>query len=255
MDSPIAKSTNPLLGSLDLDDVEKLLKFPIEKSFAPTPKKFSEGFDESLKDEILTFVDAWFWTNKELPSRALIVDRFNLSQVDYEMYITSFNEALKNRLGLELQLNPLPVRVDLGFPKLDPLFVMACNMICDVADKKTTAAKLKAVNLTTRQWQAMLVIPMHKEYFERRLESVFGENTKHAAKLAIARNVEAGDLPSIRYFHEFTGEFKPHQETTLNLAFLLGRVMEVLARFVSPEVMNQIANEIDTVLEVKELSA
>ena len=52
---------------------------------------------------------------------------------------------------------------------------------------------------------------------------------------------------------EFTGLHKPENETNMNLVIILGRLMEVLSRFVTPEVMAQIADEIETVIDIKEI--
>jgi hypothetical protein len=69
--------------------------------------------------------------------------------------------------------------------------------------------------------------------------------------LALARNVDNGDLQSIKYFNELTGRYRGNDETVVNLMVLLGRMMEVLAKHVEPQILAAIADELDNVIDVQ----
>jgi hypothetical protein len=256
MTSPIAKTTNPLLIGLDLSvlkDADKAIKERVTASnLEPLPELI---LDDETKADLITFCEAWFWTDKRFPTKDEIKQRFDFTDRELVYYTSEIEEPLKNRTGQVLNLFPSPVKIEVPGFKLDPLFALAVTEILNVGDKKSNAAKLKAIGLTTRQWQALLAVPENRNYFKNRMNEVFGETTEFNAKLSIAKLVETGDLAGIKYYHEFTGLHKQGSETSLNLAFILGRVMEILAQYVSPEILGNIADQIDTVIEVKELES
>lgn len=211
-------------------------------------------YDEQLKNEIITFIESVYWLSKKAPLPQEIIERFELDGLtELKVYYEVIEEPLKNR-GVKLQPLYPPVKTKRSEFEIDPVFGLAVTIICDTADKRSTSAKLKAIGLTTKQWQALLRKPEHDDYFQKRLNEAFGQ-TEQNAKLSLAKNVEAGDLPSIKYYHEFTGKYRPNNETALNLAFLLGRLMEILAKRIEPGLLAEIADEIDTVLEIKELES
>lgn len=210
-------------------------------------------YDEDLKNDILTYYESMFWLNSSVPTHADVKERFELTDKEFETYYNLVEEPLKNR-GVKLPPLHPPVKNRRGGSELDPFFAMACSLICDTADKRSTAAKLKSLGLTTKQWQALLRQPGHADYFQKRLNIAFGD-TEHAAKLSLAKNVESGDLQSIKYYHEFTGKYKPQNETNLNLVFLLGRLMEILSKRIDPAVLAEIADEIETVIDIKEIES
>jgi len=211
--------------------------------------------DQDLQNQIITFYEARFWLESKIPTKEEVRNRFNLSSREYENYYDSISEPLENRLGIKLK--PLkttsPVKDRGPEFELDPVFTVACSIICDTADKRATAAKLKQLGLSTKQWQALLTIPAHKIYFEKKLDLAFG-GIESSAKLALGKNVEAGDLQSIKYYMEYSGKYRPASDNLINIAFLLGRLMEVLSQYVTPEELSKIADEFDSVLTVKELT-
>lgn len=220
------------------------------------PPNLPEEVDETYLD-VLTFYETRFWLTATLPNNEEVKNRFSLSQRVFDNYYDRLVEPLKNRLGLELKprstfnLDTGAVKISGPEADLDPLFVMATSIICDTADKRTTAAKLKQLGMTTKQWQGQIKLPAQRAYFEKRLAESF-DNVELSAKLSLSKNVEAGDLQSIKYYHEYTGKYRPQNDTTLNLVFLMGRMMEILSKFLSPEQLSLVADEIDNVLEVKE---
>ncbi len=165
---------------------------------------------------------------------------------------------MKNR-GLDVSsLEEPPVKNFRPQNSLDPFFVVAVNLLCDVSDKRSKAAKIKEASLTTKQFEAFLGIPSHKKYLEDRLAKVFTKSVDISADLALARNVESGDLQSIKYYKELTGKYRPNQEISINLGIVVGRLMEILSSKLEPKLMAEIAYEFEAVLieaQPKELTA
>lgn len=239
------------LQIMNLPSMNLLLPVPSEISLSDEP---SEKLDEDLRQAILTYIDSNYWLAEDIPNKAEICNRFDLTLKELEPYYEAVIEPLGNR-GIKLPSFHPPVKIRKGLDKEfepDPLFVLATSIITDTIDKRSTAAKLKGLSLTSKQWQALLKIPGHKEYFEKRLNLAFND-THQTSLLSLSKNVEAGDLQSIKYFHEFTGKYRPQTETVINLSIIIGRLMEILSKRLSPEDLNQIADEFDSVLNIKEL--
>ena len=75
---------------------------------------------------------------------------------------------------------------------LEPNFVLAVNLIVNPYDKRAIPAKLKEAGLTTKQWNGFLRIPQHHEYYKKRLDQIFDEDTQNDAKLALQKTHSSG---------------------------------------------------------------
>lgn len=130
---------------------------------------------------------------------------------------------------------------------LDPEFVLAANALCNVTDKRSKSEKLREVELTSAQFTAMMRKKPNREYFLSRLDKTFDEDVGVSAKLAIARAIEVGDMTAVKYYHEFTGKYRPaeaHGNTTELFGMFLQAIMQALARHVTSEIISQVAAEI-----------
>ena len=175
-----------------------------------------------------TAYEMQFWTNG------------NYGEIDVE----KFNPKAVNELLKERGLPSLSGKKPNG---LDPRFVVACDLICDTLDKKSKAIKLKSVGLTTRQWNAYLRVSEYKDYFKKKVDLTF-KDADESARLSLAKNLEAGDLQSIKFYMEFTGQHDPNKEITTNLNKLINLFMEVLIRYVDPKTLQLITSEFDVKL-------
>lgn len=139
----------------------------------------------------------------------------------------------------------------LQMPDLDSLMQKAViRLVCDYHDRRTLAAKLKSLGLTTQNYRDMLDDQTFVEQLDKELQKRY-KNLDKDAKLALASLVTGGDLNAIKYFHEFSGLYRPQNETVINLTLILARLMEVLVKYLPPEQLELVANEIETtVLEL-----
>lgn len=164
-----------------------------------------------------------------------------------EIDLQGFNPKAVSEILKERGLPTLSSKKSNG---LDPRFVVACDLICDTLDKKSKAIKLKSVGLSTRQWNAYLRVAEYKEYFKKKVDLTF-KDADESARLSLAKNLEAGDLQSIKFYMEFTGQHDPNKEITTNLNKLINLFMEVLIRYVDPATLQLITSEFDTkILEI-----
>jgi len=216
----------------------------------------------SADPHLITYYELTYWNTGKYPTNEQVIEQFGYTKEEFAKEFMELLEPLKTRglpiIDLEIPSTTPVKKKKLPENLLDPIFVLAAGQILDTVDKRATAAKLKALGMSTAQWKAMLRIPENREYFEKRLKNSMMGDVALSADLALARNVEAGDLQSVKYFNEYQGRYRPDAGLGMNVGILIGRFMEILSRRLTPEVMLEIADEFDAAVietSTKELSA
>ena len=236
----------------------------------PTPRDFET---KAPRDpNLITFIEIYFWEKGALPPRSLLALK-KLCKADYDL--TELNEALTNR-GLPEYSTPPEINLDInGNEKAantsqelegvgknqqaveieglelefipDPKAILAANVVLNVSDKRSLAAKLKAVGITVAQWNAFLADPEFANYVKHRANKLSDQFSLNA-KLGLGSLIGSGDLNAIKYWHEFSGEYKPNQEEILNLKMIISLLMEILVNYVEPQRLPALANELESAL-------
>lgn len=218
---------------------------------------------EALKVDdakLLTRLETCYWVEGDFPEFSLLLDEFATSAPVLKSTLMDIEPKLKAR-----GLPPYPVPTDNAVAKmknetfgdLDPLFVIVCNDILDFHDKRSIPAKLKAyepVGVTTKTWQGWLKRPIYMEYYENLLRERFDKPLEMSAKLSLARNIEAGDLNSIKYYHEITRKHVPQNSNVISLQFMILALMEILAKHVPTNVIDAVAEELESLPLTRELT-
>lgn len=194
--------------------------------------------DKQMK--LVSYLNYEWQFNSAYPSKESLLKEYNLTAVEFEDALPQINKALGNFGVPEYFSTTLKART----VKLDPRFILAVELITDAHDKRSIAQKLKDVGENTRWWSNQLNQPAAKEYFQKKLNRAWEDN-KDTAKLSLIKNTGAGDLQTIKYFHEFSGEYRPNQDLLFNVSIIIGRLMEVLARHVDPAILATVADEIE----------
>ena len=205
---------------------------------------------------LITFYELQYWKDGTWPDKETVKSVFKFNEQEWQNQVREIISPLSNRgLPSEEILPPPPVKENVA-EIFDPMFVLACNAICDTFDKRTLAAKLKGIEMSTAKWKAYLKKPRYREYFEKRWKESF-QDVELSAEMSLARNVEAGDLQSVKYYYELTGKYRPNDITIMNLGVIIGRLMEILAARLAPDVLSEIADEMDKVINTasRELTA
>lgn len=221
---------------------------------------------EELHQELTTFVDVYYTKHGKLPAPTHFKLKFQLDFTEDEL-AARFNKPLQNRGLLQYPVKkevPVPkpepaTEVELApeekaaleeienIPTLPPVGVIAAHLIADVGDKRSTAAKLKSLDLTTADWNGFLANPEFNKFFSELVDNHFRDySTK--AKLGLGKQLEIGELNAIKYYHEFTGEFRPQQQEVIHLQLIISQLMEVISRFLTSEQITQVADEIDGII-------
>ena len=215
---------------------------------------FTENVDvyKDFALNVTTQLELKFWINGVYPSQAELEDKFQVNGNSFYLIEKKVNSMLQVRGLPPVEWEPTAIsKARKSEPDLDPYFVVAVSLVCDTFDKRSRSVKLKAANLTTKQFTAFLQKPKYLEYYIHRVNQAF-KGTSESAKLSLSRNVEAGDLQSIKYFHEYTKEFDPNREVQINLVKLVNLLMEILSRHVPTNIIEAVSREFDVkMLELK----
>lgn len=203
--------------------------------------------EEKLKDHVgtATYIESFYWTNDRYPTLDEVEKYTGWSQAQLDLISEPINTQLKQRghPPFNFKIKKISKRRE-----LDPNFVAACAVICDPLNKATPAAKLKLAGLSTREWQVMLGVKENADYFQKRMAKVF-KGAEQSAQMTLVKNIDSGDLQSVKYYHEMTGIYRPNTETLLNLGVLLSQLMEILATYVPSNILLEVATKFEKVIE------
>lgn len=147
------------------------------------------------------------------------------------------NEALERR-GIIL--------ADLSM--LRPEQLAAANAILDFSDHRSQKTKLNELGISTTQYAAWLKQPNFQRYVKQRAEALLGD-VQHEAHASLLKNVQRGDLNSIKLYYELTGRWSSKTVGDLNVEFLIIKVIESIQKHVrEPEVISAIAEDLNGIL-------
>ena len=229
---------------------------PVGDPPSPSPEKsvipafrFNKG-RINLRDELLAYLDSQYWLQKEYPSIADIESRFKnrfsddkpKTSKEWLAYVTeeTFTEALQGR--------GLPSYDDYS-DEVDYRVVVMANFLCDFTDKRSEAAKLKEVGITTKEWNALRNIPKNKHYLNQRINEKFGDELDTDSNLALARLIHDDDLGAIKYYKELTGKYRPKEEALKASQYSMGMIvtfmMEILARHLTTDQFKRVADDLE----------
>ena len=224
----------PSPDSEDKASASKLI-FPANFSFGAWPTQ-----NVNPRAKFITFIESFYFRYKKLPVKEDFLQNFPPSDLpssltDWKTFLLDLQEPLENR--------GIPVyEVETTF--LEPRFVLAVNLIVNHYDRRSVQAKLKEAGLTTKQWLGLMQVPRLREYYTTRLNDVFDEDTQLEAKLQLKQLVATGDLQAIKYYHELKRIHQPVHNSNQLVITMLQVIMEILGRYVTPDVLSKVANEI-----------
>lgn len=131
---------------------------------------------------------------------------------------------------------------------LTPQQILCANVLLNTLDKSSIRQKLEAVGVTTTQYQGWLNDKTFKAYLKNRAEVIFA-GAEPNALLGITKAVESGDLKAIQFYLEVTGRYNPRLTIEVNVDTIINRVVDVVSRYVSADIMERIAADLEGVTE------
>jgi len=185
---------------------------------------------------VLTFFEqCWFLENR-VPTINQTIKETGLANDTVRKVLASagFQEACENR----------GINVPLEGKLLNPLQLALANTLLDFGDLATPGQKLKRLGISPRQYSAWLKQKAFKDYLSKRSEELFSDAMPEA-HAALTRNIQNGDLASIKLFYEISGRWSSKTAGEVNIEFLMMKILDILYRHIpDPEVLKAVAEEL-----------
>ena len=189
--------------------------------------------------DFVNFIEHWWFShddiNSKMPTNQTLRDALNWdgNKVSKFLKDPEVDKALENR-GITLA----------DVTQLLPEQLAVANAILDFSDNRSQKKKLEELGVTTQRYQGWLKQERFQRYMRQRAEALLGE-TQHEAHTSLLRNVQRGDLNSIKLYYEMTGRWSSKTAGDLNVEFILIKVVEAVQKYVKdPVAIQQIAHEL-----------
>lgn len=160
-----------------------------------------------------------------------------------------FLNALRNR-GLpgppveKKYLDRLGEDAEDAHERFSPSQIAVVVVLTDFYDQRSDQAKLRALGVTTTQFNGWMRNKDFKAFFNGMSRKHFAESD-HIARKGLISGMEKGDLAAIKYFNELTGE-SPEER---NVQVLLSRIVEAIQLHVKdPAVLHKIEQSFAAIL-------
>jgi len=241
MDDTLAKADKLLSLNLKVDR-EEMTK-------DPEPEEIADSQDFLVR-RIVTALHA----NYMLKGQYLTLDQLAIKCPEFGEQRSEFSPVGLNeifqKVGKVLDKRDLPPYK--GYRKqkegsgFDPEFIKACFVLADVNDLRPPRAKLKALGMTTLRWDNFLKLKKNYDYWNTIVNNLMDTTAYNDGRIALARNVAQGDLPSIKYFNALTGKFVEQRDFDPRvLGVLMSSILEIIMRHVDGNTARIIADEMD----------
>lgn len=125
---------------------------------------------------------------------------------------------------------------------LTPEQMAAVNLVLDYSDKRTRAAKLKTIGVTTQKWNAWNKQGAFAEHITKRSEDSVGNVSESHISLLSA--VQSGDVSAIKLHYEISGRYNPRDQG-IDVQGLLVTIISILQRLIpDPVLLSAISTEL-----------
>ncbi len=235
---------------MDLTDIQKLLDKPLIKE--PTSDSValiiapSDAADliDAITRTTITELNAHYLMNGKYMSLSQLKEKVPEIQ---ELANTGVIELIKkaNKTLEKRGLPPYQVNISKrqGF---DPDFITACHVLADVSDRRPVGSKLKEIGISTMRWNNLLKIKANRDYWNNIVNQLMDTTVWDEGRVALAKNVLEGDLPSFKYFNELTGKFVQQRDFDPRIIqVLMGTLLDIVIRHVDGNTARLIADEMD----------
>lgn len=170
-----------------------------------------------LERRIVAVIEESWMSNASLKTPSQISEMFGITEKSASQILTSdaIIGALKSR--------GVPTSDAIG---LSPEQVTAINTVINPMDTRSRRKKLQDMNVSAAQWAGWLKQPQFFQYLANQSRILLKEAIPEA-QMALVDNVLRGDLGSIKYLNEMTGEYRGDDQG-INPAELVQKVIEVI---------------------------
>lgn len=126
---------------------------------------------------------------------------------------------------------------------LNPEQVTAINTVINPMDTRSRRKKLAEMDISAAKWAGWMKQPKFKEYYAEQSRILLAEAIPEA-RLALVDNVLRGDLGSIKYLNEMTGEYRG-DSPQIDLPGLTQKIIEILQVHIKdPELLLAVSQDL-----------
>lgn len=131
--------------------------------------------------------------------------------------------------------------------------LMLANMLLNTHDRRTEREKIKQLkdagyDVSPQKYHAWMRQDAFRNYLRTRAEDMF-KGSDWKIRQSLVDTAEDGDVSAMKLFFEMTGIHTPRLEVGFNIQSVLAQVIEVIAKYTSPEIQKLIAEDIERVLD------
>lgn len=121
--------------------------------------------------------------------------------------------------------------------------VTAINVVLNTTDKRSQTKKLADMGIPAAKWNGWKQSAAFKEYYKKRVESIFGDALPDVHMALMDRAVN-GDLGALKFYYEITGHYTGNGQA-VDLKMILERVFEIISLHVKdPNVLSSLAGDL-----------
>lgn len=187
-----------------------------------------------LERRIVATIEESWMTRAHIPSPRQIAESFGLTEKAASTILVS-----DGIIGA-LQSRGIPTTNATG---LSPEQILGINTVINPMDTRSRRKKLQDMGISAQQWAGWLKNPKFMEYFSIRAKQLLDEAIPEA-KMALVDNVLRGDLGSIKYLNEMTGEYSP-DKNTIDVAGLTQKIIDILQVHIKdPELLLAVSQDL-----------
>lgn len=208
--------------------------------------------NRSFQADVISFIERYYYDKGELPEWRKLHEVFS-DYPERPRYLKGWANVLES-IQNKLDVRGLPTfRTAENY--LDPKFIAACHLILNPHDKRTDAAKLKALgDIKPARWNAWLKRKSYMEYYKRHAEKIFDEELQVEAQRALGDLVRNRDLSAIKYLDERTGVYRSNNGSNVEvIGAFMQAMFAILARTVSADVISTIQAQLREEPVIQEL--
>lgn len=183
---------------------------------------------------IVDFIEGQFLITGEVPSSSAISRNvfMSIEEVDLAL-LDPVLTAMLERRGINPASN-----------NMSPEMLACANVLLDFSDKRSKREKLASLGLTTQQYNAFKKNKAFNQYCTQRAEQLLGDSMDEA-HVSLLKNVERGDVQSLKLYYEMTGRHNPAAAQSFNSEAMLTRIFEIITtRIKDPVILEAIAQDI-----------
>ena len=189
--------------------------------------------------EILGWIEQVFYKTGSLPTKDKVCEEFDLNYRSFAHHARKLKwKEAWNARGLPSFEVSKNTRTTLTAQQ-----VMVANVMLNEYDRTSAKRKLEALGFTTAQFQAWMADSRFVAYLREESNRRF-RNADIVAHNSLVKLLHDGDLNAIKYYFDITN-LHSTQADAINFHSILAQLMEILARYVPPGVLNQIADDLD----------